>query len=447
MILAEFFNNLAAQHRRLEPKINSVANHLIVIYAFALPVLIQVRRASLFLLLLLFIFRGHYYKYFSTALRDPLIRAFAIYFIIHVVWLIGYDGSPYTKQIVHDSAFMLYPLLFFTFIDQRYIKRILFAFVIGMIFSELVSYALSLQLFNPDNIEGINGKYHSPAPVYGRTHYGFMLATFIVALFIILRHENLDKVVQVLLSIILITCTVNIFLAGGRTGPILLGILVLSYIILHLRKKQTLYTFAATIFVIAIFSSAYFFSTTFNTRVNQTIDSIVLMDSKGEYATNLGYRVAIIKNSGEILRENWLFGLGTGDHIPQIQEIVSQNNPDIQVKLIPIQNMHNEYLGALTQFGIIGLLAFINILYQLFKYQSNFFLTRELLPLLAIAMSLFTLVDIFTIGLGALLVTVFYVSIGLNNYVTKNAYFKQLDGKQLSAYAILVIIFQSLSYL
>jgi len=447
MILAEFYNNLAARHKNLEPKINTIANHLIVIYAFALPILIQVRRASLFLLLLLFIFRGHYYKYFSTALKDPLIRAFAIYFLIHIIWLIGYDGSPYTKQIVHDAAFMLYPLLFFSFIDQRYIKRILFAFVIGMIFSELVSYAISLQLFNPENIEGINGKYYAPAPVYGRTHYGFMLATFIVAVFIILRHENLDKVVHILLSIILITCTVNIFLAGGRTGPILLGILVLSYIILHLRKKQTLYTSVATLFLIAIFSAAYFFSTTFNTRVNETINSIVLIDTQDEYATNLGYRVAIIKNSGEILRDNWLFGLGTGDQIPQIQEIVSQNDPDIQVKFIPIQNMHNEYLGALSQFGIIGLVAFINILYQLFKYKSNFFLTRELLPILAIAALFFTFIDIFTIGLGALLVTIFYVSIGLNNYVTNDAYFRMLDGRQLFVYTLLVIFFQSLSYL
>ena len=81
MILAKFYNNLAARHKELEPKINTIANHLIVIYAFALPVLIQVRRASLFLLLLLFIFRGHYYKYFSSALKDPLIRAFFIYFL------------------------------------------------------------------------------------------------------------------------------------------------------------------------------------------------------------------------------------------------------------------------------------------------------------------------------------------------------------------------------
>ena len=447
MNLAEFYNNLTTHHKKLEPKINTIANHLIVIYAFALPVLIQVRRASLFLLIILFVFRGHYYRYFSVALKDPLIRALAIYFLIHLVWLIGYDGSPYTKQIVHDSAFMLYPLLFFSFIDQRFIKRILFAFILGMIFSELISYSLSLQLFDPANIEGISGNYNEPAPVYKRTHYGFMLAIFVIVLFVLLRNLKLSGNIHVLLSIIMISSTVNIFLAGGRTGPFLLFTLIVSYILLHIKKKQTLYIVVATLLLIASFTTAYHFSTTFNKRVNQTINSIVLIDTQDEYATSLGYRVAIIKNSSEILKDNWLFGLGTGDHVPEIQKIVSRNNPNVQVELIPIQNMHNEYLGALTQFGIIGLIAFINILYQLFIYKSGFFLTRELLPLLAIAMFFFTFIDIFTIGLGALLTTVFYISIGLNNYVTHNTNFIKLDAKQLSIYALCVIFFQALSYI
>ena len=447
MIFTEFYNNIAARHKKLEPKINTIANHLIVIYAFALPVLIQVRRASLFLLLLLFIFRGHYYKYFSIALKDPLIRALAIYFLIHVVWLIGYDGSPYTKQIVHDSAFMLYPLLFFSFIDQRYVKRILFAFILGMIFSELISYSLSLQLFDPKSIEGISGKYNNPAPVYGRTHYGFMLAVFVIVLFILIRYEKLSSNTHILLSIILISSTVNIFLAGGRTGPVLLFILTLAYIVLHLKTRQVLYVLIAISLLVTGFTTAYFYSTNFHKRVNETVDSIVLIETHNEYATNLGYRIAIFKNSGEILQDNWLFGVGTGDQIPLIQEIVYKNNPGVQEKKKPIPNMHNEYLGALTQFGVLGLIAFINILLQLFKYKSNFFLTKELFPLLSISVFFFTFVDIFTIGLGTLLTTVFFVSIGLNNYTTNNATFSKLDNKQITIYVASVVLFQSLSYL
>lgn len=447
MNFSKFYNNITTRHERLIPRINSIANHLIVIYAFALPVLIQVRRASLFLLILLFILRGHYYYYFKHALKDPLIRAFVLYFIVHIIWLIGNDGSPYTKQIVHDSAFMLYPLLFFTFIDPRYVNRILFAFVLGMIFSELVSYSLSLQLLNPESFDGISGSHNNPAPVYGRTHYGFMLSIFIITLFILLSKGNLKNNIFLPLLIALLLSSINIFIAGGRTGPILLVVLFLSYVILHLKKKQAIYFLLSTLILFASFSAAYLFSPIFKNRVNETVDSIILIKSQDDYVSNLGFRLAIFESSKEILQNNWLFGVGTGNQIPLIQKIVDKNIPELQQKKHPIYNMHSEYLSALTQFGILGLLAFINILYQLFKYKSNNYLTRELFSLLAIAIFFFTFIDIFTIGLGALLISTFYVSIGLNNYITNNAKYGRLDIRQLTIYAFGVIFFQSLSYL
>ena len=447
MNFLKFYNNIITQHERLIPRINSIANHLIVIYAFALPVLIQVRRASFFLLLILFIFRGHYYYYFKHALKDPLIRAFAIYFIVHIVWLIGNDGSPFTKQIVHDSAFMLYPLLFFTFIDQRYINRILFAFIFGMISSELISYLLSLQLINSSNIDGIRGTLVSPAPVYAHNMYGFMLAIFILSLFILLKNSNLEKYTKYLLSLFLFSSFINIFFAGGRTGPYILCVTVFSYVLLHFRKKSIIPIVSASLFVIASFNLAYNYSPNFNNRVNDILHSIIEIDSQKNYASSLGYRLAIFRNSVEIIKDSWLLGLGTGDHTPAIQESLHKNHPGLQERMLPVQNMHNEYLSAISQFGIIGLLAFINILYQLYNYKSEFFLTKELFPILSIAVFFFTIFEIFTIGLGALLVTIFFVSIGLNNYVTNNASFIKFNGKQLVIYLTVVGFFQAISYI
>ena len=64
-----------------EPAINTFANHLIVIFSFSVPVLVEARRTSLVLLILLFLIRGRVLTHIRKALLDPVVLAFSLYFL------------------------------------------------------------------------------------------------------------------------------------------------------------------------------------------------------------------------------------------------------------------------------------------------------------------------------------------------------------------------------
>jgi len=73
----------------------------------------------------------------------------------------------------------------------------------------------------------------------------------------------------------------------------------------------------------------------------------------------------------EIIQENWLLGVGTGDIKFAFQKKYQENNS----KLLPQNRLeaHNTFLTFFITFGIIGLLYFLYFLYSgVFQlYASN----------------------------------------------------------------------------
>lgn len=82
-------------------------------------------------------------------------------------------------------------------------------------------------------------------------------------------------------------------------------------------------------------------------------------------------RIEFWKTGLEIIQENWLLGLGTGDIKFEFQKKYQENNS----KLLPQNRLeaHNTFLTFFITFGIIGLLYFLYFLYSgVFQlYASN----------------------------------------------------------------------------
>lgn len=67
----------------------------------------------------------------------------------------------------------------------------------------------------------------------------------------------------------------------------------------------------------------------------------------------------------EVIKNNFIFGVGTGD---QMSAIVNAA-PEEKAKFIVFHHAHNGYIEYFLQFGIIGLLAFLNLFYQIYKVK------------------------------------------------------------------------------
>lgn len=101
----------------------------------------------------------------------------------------------------------------------------------------------------------------------------------------------------------------------------------------------------------------------------QTIINRIL--SIGNVAdSSSSYRVKIWKISLEIIRDNWLVGVGFG-YIP------FKNTFGQYIRTMPTQHAHNTVLEILAEIGIIGFISFLFLLFVIFKYGIRFIRKSE----------------------------------------------------------------------
>ena len=78
-------------------------------------------------------------------------------------------------------------------------------------------------------------------------------------------------------------------------------------------------------------------------------------------------RIEYWKNASAIIKNNWLFGVGTGDVNDEIQSMYEQRhsplNKDRRLRA------HNSYLTFWTAFGVLGLIYFIAMQLEFFRFQ------------------------------------------------------------------------------
>ena len=68
----------------------------------------------------------------------------------------------------------------------------------------------------------------------------------------------------------------------------------------------------------------------------------------------------------EVVKQNPVFGAGTGDYHPEIKAVYLKNNPEMEV------NSHSQYLLFWGMTGLVGLLIFLAVLaYWIFELRFS----------------------------------------------------------------------------
>jgi len=425
--------------KKNEESINSYANHLIVIFAFSMPILVSVRRVSVALLILLFLLRGNLWCHIKKTLSDPLLLSFVLYFVVHVIWLIGSDDTGMAKKSLHDSAFLLFLPLFVTFIDRRFIGRIISAFVLGMLVSVMVSFGIFFEFIPaiPHNID--QGGPGDPTPLYHHTHYGYMLAITSILLLNTLLNNKANRYNQLVLCVMFAAIVLDMFIIKGRSGYVLFVILLVPFLLFRFKRKAAKPLFISLLILVSTIYVAYHTVDVFKNRVDLTAQSSEKVLSDKNYNTSIGGRVGMLVYSLDVISDNYLFGYGTGDHASVVTNVVKTEKRSLSNLVATLQHPHNEFINALIQFGIIGLLAFLNILYQMMRYSSDN--NGIMLKVLAISIFFYSLIDVFVIGLGMLLTVVVLTSVYVNSYYIENTNYRKIDARQIFMYGGVMLFF------
>lgn len=344
-------------------------NNLIVVYMFFIPITASVTSRIFIAILVLFFLRGDIFYYVKEAWKNSVVRAFSYLLLVYLIWFIGSDNVKEGWDSFSHVKNALYLFLFLVVIDGRYIDKIIGAFIFAMMLSELLSYAMFFGVL-PWELS-IAGEYvyqayrvGDPSPFLHHIHYGVLLAFTVVLLAQRVLYSQENTRFKIVMALFVVTASINIFITGGRTGYFTFFPLIALFVFYY-HRRWILPSIIGTLLFAGIM---YQFSPILQKKVHQTqIEVEKLLQADADFRSSLGQRVGFWVYSTKVIEDNFWFGVGTGDGMDEVFARVLPKDEIVK----SINHEHNQYISVMLQFGIIGLLVFLNIFYQIYRCKNN----------------------------------------------------------------------------
>jgi len=323
------------------------------------------------MLIILLFFKTDFLATLKDVLRNKVVQAFALFWLINLLLAnFSTDPSisiPYVKSI----KFFLYPVLLLLFLERVFIPRIIGAFLLGMLISELLSYGLAFHLIEHVPFGTHHASAKDPSPFLYHMGYGFILA-FTSTLLLQKVLTTQLSIQRLLYLIFFITVSINVFVNAGRTGYVIYAIAIIA-LLLQIYKKQFLKVLlSGTVFLAIVYSLAFQFSPLFQQRMGLAITSVKNIIYDGNLNSSIGCRVAMGGMAIETIKDRPILG-----HGPNIaSSAVSQKARDINSSIgylhhIPFIHIDNQYLETIVTIGFLGFVFLINIFIQIIRYKQK----------------------------------------------------------------------------
>jgi len=356
--------------------INRVINYLMIIFAFVFPISIAGVNILLGIMIFLWIIEGNFKEKFNKLLHCKffwgiLIIIFGLLFSVFISKS-TINGYLISSGIKNEYDFIFRYIIFYSFlfvifltsVDNKFLKKILSAFILGMLFSEIISYLIYFKLIPIEKLKHMGLIYRNaypwdPSPFMHHSFYSIFLSiTILILIDNFLGLKN--KILKFFMSIFIATATINLFINGGRIGQIafVLGFLLYSFFKFH--KKYFIFSILGILLVVF---SAYKFSSIFHKRINFAINDLKLI-KKSNYKTSLGQRIAMNKIVIEYLKLH-PFGGRAGENKRNILDFAKSYDKNLFNTIKNYVHLHNQYFQYWIDGTIFTFLAYLFILFYL----------------------------------------------------------------------------------
>ena len=181
--------------------------------------------------------------------------------------------------------------------------------------------------------------------------------------------------------------TLMIVLLSSKAGLLIwLAVVVLYTALLMFRYKRRVTGVLFFAFSLIVFALFLLLFPTAATRVSQAKQDIAAADSIGNSARSTGDRVLIWQSSKEIIKQNFLFGVGTGDVRDKLME--EYRRGDVIAVLKHYFNAHDQYVQTLIALGIFGLLLLVTMIIApaIFSFRRENYIYFAFLFIVGISM-------------------------------------------------------------
>lgn len=303
-----------------------------------------------------------------------------VFYLLHIVGLI------YTKNLgegLFDIQVKLSLIIFPLFLPRykhnllNNLDKILLWFVLGVIVSIIICAGIMLNDYvnNPDSFNYFKGYplylLYSRFSFFHHTSYFTLFLVFSVAVlfyFIRTKRNNFRRNFFFITLIGIISAlTIGLL---SRAGIIGLFIVLIWNIIPALQKKPWWLSVSIIVLVLALPLITFTRSDRFSRFITKAPYKEIFQEEIKNVDNNSFERIYIWHSAVKVIKQNWFFGVGTGDVKDNMKSIFRKNGFVHGVKRN--YNAHNQFLETWAGLGIIGEIILLAILiYGLAKGIRN----------------------------------------------------------------------------
>jgi len=372
---------------RFSVNLNQIYQFLFIALAFLFPLTVSGGTVLAVTLIVIWVFSGNYRSKFEQIVSNKLSLACIAFFTLHLVGLLWTEDLDWGLYMVKKMSWLCLGLpILMTITQEDNRQKYLSAFLLAMTFSEICSYLIWFEVIPPFKHASVG----NPTPFIDHISYNPLLA-FAVYLLLheLLINKGLNTLRRYAYVIFASTMSVNMFITGGRAGHVMYFSMLVIVIFQYFEARRVAAFFTALIVIPVVFFSAYQLSPLFKIRTDNAIYTVVdyweketaqsaetkkglsiennpVQKAEARFqilGTDLGARMTFVVNSYEIVKDNWLYGVGTGD-FPSTYKAINKVNTPSQRDTV---NPHNMYALEAVQFGVLGLVGLLAIFYYQFK--------------------------------------------------------------------------------
>jgi len=323
------------------------------------------------LLLINWLIEGDLKTKFNAIIKSKFAVIFISFYLLHVLGLLytnNLDSGFFDIQV--KLSLFVFPLIFASKpLPKSQLSNVFYAFTIGLVYASIYMLSRAVSLYYLEN--EVAFFYQEFSALIHTSYISMYMNLAIVWLlleFFKKEQENIlfSKPTSILLVVFFSFIIVLLTSKSGLITLSLIYISILFYLIL-VRKKYLVGAIG-----IVMIASSLLLVVRFAPAVANRMDSFlgaIHTKSSSETTESTSVRMLIWESSTQVIKNNFLFGVGTGDAKDTLNTEYSKNN--ITNALNHNLNAHNEFYQVCICLGLVGFILLVLSLFYPLIYSSK----------------------------------------------------------------------------
>jgi O-antigen ligase len=191
-------------------------------------------------------------------------------------------------------------------------------------------------------------------PTYLATYILFSL--IVIGNYFATQYKKLSLIRKVLITLLIIHFIIFTLLLSSRIAIIALALIFNALVVFHYIKKNISIVMLCLLLSINLIPAILIANSPLIKVRFAEIQTLNFTDTKNAIENSTNSRIIIWKSSVHLIKENFWFGVGTGDVTDELVKDYSNNSFNIGIK--KRYNAHNQYLQVWLAYGLVGFSLF-----------------------------------------------------------------------------------------